>query len=605
MHEHALIAISSTAVLGAICQWFAWRLKIPAILLLLVVGIVVGPVTGMLVPDETFGDLIFPFVSLSVAIILFEGGLNLKMSEIRSTSREIFNLVTIGALVTFVATASFAILLLDLPQSLCWLLGAILVVTGPTVVIPLLRQVRPSGNVGALLKWEGIVIDPLGVLLGVLTFEAIVAGGLGELTGTIIAVCIKAGVFGTLLGVGGAYALIMMLKNYLIPDYLINPITLCTVVGVFALANSIQHESGLVTVTVMGVVLANQQHVSINHLIQFKEDLRVLLISMLFILLAARVDQSAIYNITMGQIAFVAALIFIIRPLTVFVSTFRSSLTLKEKLFLSSVAPRGIVAATISSIFALDLASYQAAGETAFVQANDIVNITFLVIVCTVVFYSLTAKFSAKILGLASPVQHGMLILGAHAWARELAKCLRSEGVLVRLIDTNSYNINSAKRDGLLAQNTNIFLDHEQGQINLGGTGKLLALTANEEINSLATLHFSDIYGWADVYSLISSDASGSQGSESIRHIRGRQLFGELVSFQKISSLFSGGGQFISSDLADEQAVEKFKEKTLEEQIPLFFIENEGIATPIVIDKPYEPSVGSRVISLSLPDRSS
>ena len=217
MAEKALIAISIMAVLGVAGQWFAWRLRQPAILFLLGLGLLVGPVLGVLDPDEVFGELIFPFVSLSVAVILFEGGLSLKLSELRSIGRDVANLVTIGVVVSFVLTTIFAHLLLDLPSALCWLLGSILVVTGPTVIIPLLRQVRPSGDIGALLKWEGIVIDPIGVILCVLCFEAISSSGFGAITGAVFAVILKAGLLGTLFGVAGALCLIILLRRYLIP----------------------------------------------------------------------------------------------------------------------------------------------------------------------------------------------------------------------------------------------------------------------------------------------------------------------------------------------------------------------------------------------------
>jgi NhaP-type Na+/H+ or K+/H+ antiporter len=292
MVEHILLSLASIIVLGIGAEWLAWRLRLPSILLLLIFGIVVGPVTGFLNPDALFGDLLLPVVSIAVAIILFEGGLNLRISELRQVGGVVRNLITIGVLVTWLIGAGAAHFLLGLNFALALLLGAILVVSGPTVIMPLLRHLRPSGQVGSILKWEGIVIDPIGAILAVLVFEAILAGGFREAAAVTVIGLLKTILIGGGIGMLGAMIMVLLLRRFWIPDFLHGAVSLTLVIAVFAGSNLLQTDSGLLAATVMGIYLANQRTVSVRHIVRFKENLRVLLISGLFILLAARLQVS-------------------------------------------------------------------------------------------------------------------------------------------------------------------------------------------------------------------------------------------------------------------------------------------------------------------------
>ena len=278
MPEHILIGLGAIIVLGVIAQWLAWRLQLPAILLLLVFGFLAGPGTGLLRPDELFGDLLFPVVSLSVAIILFEGSLSLKFHELRDGGAVVARLTTIGIAVTWLLASTAAHVAVGLSLPIALLLGAILVVTGPTVIIPLLRQVRPVGRVGSVVKWEGIVNDPIGAILAVLVFEAVVASGAG-MPSILIAGVLKALLLGSLLGLLGAALLVAILRYYAVPDSLQNSVATMLVVVVFLVSNAVQSESGLLAVTVMGIALANQRLAAIRHIYEFKENLRVILIA--------------------------------------------------------------------------------------------------------------------------------------------------------------------------------------------------------------------------------------------------------------------------------------------------------------------------------------
>ena len=258
MSEELLISLAAILVLGIGAQWLAWRISLPAILLLLIFGFIAGPVTGLINPDELFGDLLLPLVSVSVGIILFEGGLSLKFSEVRQLTGVIRNLVTIGVLVSWILTSIISYFIFGLGLQISVLLGAVLVVTGPTVIIPLLRHVRPTGRVGSIIKWEGIIIDPIGAVLAVLVFYVIISGGFQQATTVVLISIFKTLIVGAVLGLAGAKLVIVILKRHWVPDFLQNPVALMVVVFVFACSNLVQTESGLLSVTLMGIALANQ-----------------------------------------------------------------------------------------------------------------------------------------------------------------------------------------------------------------------------------------------------------------------------------------------------------------------------------------------------------
>ena len=458
-----LVGLSLVIVLGVTAQWVAWRVRVPAILLLLAAGAVAGPGSQAWTghkwfdPDQTLGAVLGPVVSLSVAIILFEGGLTLKLSELTHVGRVVRNLVTVGAAVTFTVTAVSAHLLLRLPWQLSVLLGAILVVTGPTVIGPLLRHVRPVGRVTPILKWEGIVIDPLGAVLAVLVFDAIRVGyaasavdpNAGHLTHAVHAVghvvgqavhtvapavavtVAKTALAGLTVGLAAAGLLVVMLWRYWMADHLANPFTLGLVVAAYTGAELWQTDSGLLAVTVMGIALANQRLAPFKHIHEFKESLSVLLVSGLFILLSSKLDVEQFRQMSWRTAAFVAALIVVGRPAAVWASSVGSELSWREKLFLSGIAPRGIVAAAVSSLFALRLKEAGVAG------ADQLVPVTFAVIVCTVVVYGLSAIPLARGLGLAKAGPAGFLVIGANPLARSVATAVGAAGQRVVLVDTN------------------------------------------------------------------------------------------------------------------------------------------------------------------------
>lgn len=398
MHD-PLEGIAVVVVLGIACQVLGPRLRLPPILLLLVVGFLAGAL-HLVDADELLGELLFPVVSLAVGVILFEGGLTLEIAELRGgLRRTVRRLLSIGVVVTFACVAAAAYLLLDLPGSLAVLLGAILVVSGPTVVTPLLRFLGDVGRVGTVLKFEGILVDPIGAILAVLIFQAILAEAGNEDPVNVV------GGFALTVGVGaavgglGAVALGGLLRLGQGTPQLDAPVTLALVLGALAAADALREESGLVAVTLMGVALANQRVVDLERIEQFKQTLGIVLISAIFILLSARLTWGQLTSVGWQGLVFVAVLILLVRPVAVALSTIGSELRWQERALLAWMGPRGIVAASVASVFALEL---QDAGVA---EADRLVPVTFVVILGTVLVASLTVVPVAGLLGLRQTSQ--------------------------------------------------------------------------------------------------------------------------------------------------------------------------------------------------------
>lgn len=587
------IGLTSIVVLGIAAQWLAWRLRLPSILFLLIVGFLAGPVVGLLDPDVLLGDLLFPVVSLSVAIILFEGGLSLNIAELREIGGVVRNLVSVGVLATWIMVGVLAYTLLGFSLPLAALLGAIMVVTGPTVIGPMLRHIRPDGRIGSTIKWEGIVNDPIGAILAVLVFEIIVAGGFEAgvavaAIGVLIAVLI-----GGILGVVGAGIIVLVLRRHWIPDYLQNPVALAVVLMIFTGSNLLQDESGLLSVTVMGAALASQKLVTVRHIVEFKETLRVLLLSTLFIVLAARLPTEGAGYTSHGSLLFLGALIVAVRPAAVALSTLGSNLNWKERVFLGFMAPRGIVAAAVSSLFALELV------EHGYTEAERLVPVTFLVIVGTVGVYGLTAPSVARWLGLATPRPQGLLLVGAAPWIRRAAALLAEENIRVILADSNWRNVTAARQAGLLAYYLNVLSEGAMEDLELSGVGRLLALTPNDEVNALAALRFEEIFGRSGVFQLPPTGSDIGDGSVA-KHLGGRILFGKDATHATISDRVEHGAVIKKNRLTEEFGYEAFQAR-YEDALPLFLIRESGEVLVFTATNRPAPRPGQILISLVTP----
>jgi NhaP-type Na+/H+ or K+/H+ antiporter len=594
----AVLAITTVVVLGVCAQWISARARIPSILLLLVFGLAAGPGAELVFgrspvdPDVLLGDLLLPLTSLAVAVILFEGGLGLRFSDVRPVWRTLSRLLYVGMAATWLLASGAAYLLGLLDLRLSLLLGAILVVTGPTVVGPLLRSIRPTGAVGAVLRWEGIVIDPLGATLALFVYEAFFSEG--PRAGTLLA--FRGVALTALVGFGiGALSsglLIVSFRRFWFPDHLEVPIFLMVVLAAYTGSNLVQEDSGLLTATVLGIVVGNVLKGRVKHIALFKENLQTLLIGALFIVLAARLDPADLLaSLSWRSLAFVAALVLVIRPASVLLATMGSPLRWPDRLFIAGMAPRGIVAAAVASVFALRLT------EAGLPEARFLAPLTFVSIIATVCCYGLLSGPLARRLGLAETDPQGILLLGAERWVCALAALFQEGGVTVRLIDGNLENVTAARRAGLAALHANVLSDVTTEEIGLGGIGKFAAMTANDEVNALAAQRFLNVFGREQVY-LLPPARLGKRRHDLAPSGPGRSLFSEHATNVELAARLEAGDSLRADRLTKELTFQTWRELYGQTALPLFVLSEKGRLEVFTTDHSPTPRTGDTLISM-------
>ncbi|MGM0517020.1 MAG: cation:proton antiporter [Pseudomonadota bacterium] len=597
MHDTILLSLTAIVVLGIAAQWVAWRVKVPPILLLLLIGITLGPIFGLLDPDALFGDLLFPIVSLAVGVILFEGSLTLRFRDIQGVSSTILRMVSLGAAVSWGVAAIAAHWFVGLDWPIAFLFGALVVVTGPTVIAPLLRTVRPTARVSKILRWEGIIIDPIGALLAVLVFEFIVTQSqTGAGLGGVLLPFLELVLLGMVLGAGGGWLLGQALSRHALPDYLINVTVLAAVLAVFTVSNVLAEESGLLAVTVMGIWLANMRGVPLEDILHFKETLSILFISGLFILLAARIDPATLSQVGLGAILVLAAIVFVAQPLKVWLSAIGSDLSWQEKTMIAWIGPRGIVAAAVSGLFALKLVDEGLEG------AEVIVPLTFMVIVGTVVLASLTARPLAKALGIALPEDHGVLIVGANRVSREIAKVLNKHGFRVVIADGNYSEIRQARMDGLETYYGNPVSEAADRKLDLVGIGQMFAMSAQPEINNLAAVRYRHEFGQSNVFVLQTpQEASGTENQRITSQFNARGLFRDDVSLGHLFRLMEAGAEIVSTRLTESFGYSEYQVHYQGRGELLFGITPNGNLRPLSEELQQRPGPGWLMIGLYEP----
>jgi NhaP-type Na+/H+ or K+/H+ antiporter len=577
-----MLELAGIIILGILAQWVAWRMKLPAILPLILIGLLVGPISTLFTTDGQKliapiwngshglfpGDGLYNFVSLAISIILFEGGLTLKRSEVTTVGPVITKLITIGSLVTFLAGGVAAHMIFGISWKLSFLFSSLIIVTGPTVITPILRNIPLKKDLSAILKWEGILIDPIGALVAVLVFEFISVGETQAYTKTAMIEFGKILLFGATFGFTFAHALGFMIKKNYIPHYLLNVVALSVVLGVYVVSDTFAHESGLLAVVVMGMVMGNLQLPNLKELLYFKESLSVLLISILFIMLAANIsmaDLELIYN--WNTLMLFLVIVFLIRPLGVFLSSWGSGLTLNEKLFIGWVGPRGIVAAGIASLFGSKL---HERGEPG---AEYITPLVFMIVLGTVLFNATTARYFAKLVGVFLKKSEGILIIGASKPSRIIGEYLRDNGRHVVLIDNNQTNVGKAKAYGLEAIKANIFADNLTDNIELNDMGYLMALTGNSDINEYAIDKFKSQFGENGSFRLVNTD----EMSDPERQPR-EGLFSHTDDFIKLTEAARKNPTIHEIDLNDTEHYNGLIEMTKadDEIVPVFLKKPDG-----------------------------
>lgn len=589
MSHDILNGIVVLVALGAAAQWLAWRLRFPSILVLLTVGFVAGPATGLFRPEEVLGDLTFPFVSLAAAVVLFEGGLSASVEEIRGVATAVRRLVVVGIPVTWTVLTFAAHYALGLSIEISLLLGAILVVTGPTVIGPLLRHAHPTVRVASVLKLEGIINDPIGAILAVLVFQGIKAEEAERAFSVIAFGIFKATVISVAIGLVAAWIFVKLRERALLPDFLQNAIILPFVLIAYAMANSAQAESGLLAVTVMGIALASQKRVSIEQNLEFTEHTRVLLISALFILLTARMRLGDITDLKLGALLFVGVAIFVARPLAVALSTLGSELERNEKMFIAGIAPRGVVAAAVSSVFALELQ------ESGYEEAAMLVPLTFVVIAATVLVSGLSSRPLVQWLGLERQSPQGVLLLGADELSRLIANSLGERGFRVILVDTDRVNVRLAREAGLEAHRGEILNRRLIHRLELDAIGHFAALTHDDDLNTLAVSHFRKLFGDANVHQLQPSTEAGYPRPEYAAELKG-VLFAGGATRDQLLNLIKSGATITEASVEEGLTMEEIHGRFGEDAAPLFVIDDEEAALSFIDRGDALPSTGTLIL---------
>ncbi|HHU09290.1 MAG TPA: sodium:proton antiporter [Intrasporangiaceae bacterium] len=567
-------------LVAVLCQWLAWALRVPSLLLLLIAGFALGHWQR---PDEIFGpDPLFAAVTVAVGIILFEGSLSLRFSDLRGISTPVRRLCTTVALLAWILITGAA-LLIGLDPALAVLVGAILIVTGPTVINPILRQLRPTRRVSSMLRWEGIVVDPIGAILAVLVYQVIVAFGsegtvalvVGNLATTLAISFGIAGVVGFSLG--------YLVRRHLVPDFLQAVLFLGVAIAVVVISNRLAAESGLLTVTVLGIVLANQPGLQLQQIREFKEHLQVLLVGVLFIVLAGRITTGDIVDVLPRAALFLALLILLARPVSTFLGLANTSATRRERLLLAFMAPRGIVAAAVTSVFALkfDAASTRVR-ETApglddgsaeevlahadalarlAEQAEALVPLVFLVIVGTVTIYGLGVGRLAERLGLATSRPQGILFAGASPWTISAATLLTELDIPTLIVDPDFRRLQRARMAGLTTVRTNIVSEFAVDRLELAGLGSFIGATNDDSANATAAREFAHIFGKNNSFQLTPADAAGDAKPTKAppERLLGRRVFDPAPTLDELEQRTAGGHVVKKTKLTDDFTLEDFR----------------------------------------------
>ena len=560
-----IFACALIGALGLGAQWLAWRLQAPAIVLMSLAGLTVGPVWSLifqdplLSPSETFGDVFRPIVSLAVAVILFEGGLVLKFENLRDAGAAVRRMVFVGGPLAWLLGTFAAHYAAGLDWASAVVFAGVMVVTGPTVIMPLMRQSKLSGRPAQILKWEGIVNDPIGALFAVAAFEIIRVTSLGESMIGTAAFIITAAALGTLLGIAFGIGMARAFREGWTPEYLKAPLILASIILCYALAELIEKEIGLVAVTAYGMTLANSRLAGLTELQKFKEDIAVLLVAGVFVMLTADLTPETISRaLNWNTVLFLICMLFIVRPLSVWMSTY-GTLTRNEALLLGWIAPRGIVAVAVSGLFGSLLVDLSREGRFFFSGADQITPLAFAMVFVTVVLHGFTIGPLARALGLARKEKPGVLIVGANAWSQELAKVLQASGTEVIVADTSYRRLRPSREAGLdiflgevLSEDAELKLDHAR-------FSSVVALSTNDSYNALVCSHFAPEVGRHMVYQLSLSEGEDIEDRGLSQRARGRTLIRRGRTYDGLIRDQYRGWSFSRTKLSEKYSLAQFR----------------------------------------------
>jgi NhaP-type Na+/H+ or K+/H+ antiporter len=593
MHEeHIAFAVVGVLGLGIGAQWLAWRFRVPAIILLSVAGLVAGPWLGFINPTESMGELLRPLISLCVAIILFEGGLSLQLAELKQAASGVRRLVYLGAPLAWVVCSACAYFIAGLDGATSLVFGAIMVVTGPTVIMPLLRQAALNRRTASFLKWEGIVNDPIGALLAVIVFQFFVFSGEGSGLSQVFQSLGLAMLSGLVFGGVGGWLTGVAFRAGMVPEYLKSPVMLCLVLTVYTVSNYMQHEAGLLAVTIMGIVVANMNLPGFGDMRRFKEYITIMLVSVVFVLLTADLDVSSLTSISWRGAALIAAILFVARPVAVLLATINAQMEFRERLLLAWIAPRGIVAAATAGVMGPRLvdAGYDAA---------ILLPLVFAIIFATVVSHGLTLNWLANRLGLASRHRDSVVIVGASPWTIELARTLKDLDVNVLLADSSWHNLRPARLAGIPVFYGEILSEFAEESVELAHVHTVLAATSNDAYNALVCKSIAPEVGQSQVFQLPMGGTDDDDPRTVSRQVRGNIAFDKEAVFEKLWRNYVRGYSFSKTRLSESYTYSDFLGDKTADALTILILTPDGNVQFVSAKSSVEPKIGDTVVYFS------
>ena len=599
MEHHLTVIIVAIVALGVGAQWLAWRTHLPAIILLAVAGLLAGPVFGLIDPTAELGNRLPSLISLCVAIILFEGGLNLQLHELKVAAAGVRRLVYAGVPIAWGLSSAAAHYIGGLGWPVASIFGAIMVVTGPTVIMPMLRQARLNRRTASYFKWEGIVNDPIGALLAVLVFQFIsfqdlgisgVARGLGW-----------ALLSGGLLGGVGGWLTGMAFKKGMVPEYLKSPVMLGLVLVVYVLSNQLQSEAGLLAVTIMGITVGNMRLAGIQDMKRFKEYITVMLVAVVFVILTADLDREVLGRIDWRGAALVAAILLVTRPATIMLATIGAGMDIRDRLLLSWIAPRGIVAAATAGVMASALANRatEIGGPDAALLAADaqqLLPLVFAVIFATVFFHGISIRSLARRLELATGDQATLLIVGASPWSVALGAKLTEINVDVLIADSSWQKLRSARLAGVPVFYGEILSDFAEESVEISHVGTVLAATSNDAYNALVCTALSHEVGRSKVFQLPMGGGDDEDPRAVSRPLRGQQAFDSDSVFERLWRLHVRGWKFYRTRITENYTYSDFLRDFPAEAIQILLLYADGSFRLMSPADTREPAVGATIL---------
>ncbi|WP_339213059.1 sodium:proton antiporter [Ornithinibacillus sp. FSL M8-0202] len=597
MEPSLLLEVMLIFFLGIGSQWVAWRFRMPAIVVMAVTGLLIGPVLGFINPEEDFGSLYSPIISVAVAIILFEGSLNLSFKELRGLGKPVFRISTVGAFIAWILGSLTAHYIAGLSWAVAFVIGGLFIVTGPTVIMPLLRQAKLKPRPAKILKWEGIIVDPIGALLAVFAFEIIVYLTSNDPDGTALIMFFAASMFAAVFGWLCGRAIGFIFERGHIPEFLKSPAVFTVVILCFTVADEIMHETGLLSVTAMGITLANMGISSVADMRHFKENISILLISAIFIMLTASLQIDTILEIfSPNIIGYVLLMMFLVRPLSIFLSTFRTGLTFNEKLLVGWIAPRGIVALTVSSYFATILL------DAGYEDAEILTTLTFGLVFFTVIAHGFSIGWLAKRLNLSMEGRPGTLIVGSNKFTVELAKSLAKVNVPIIIVDRSWQKLKLAREAGVPFYHEEFLSEQTEHHLDTIPYEYLIAATDSNSYNALVCTTFMPEYGRTNVFKVSPYDKV-SKSTEIVSKVGGRILFKQEVNLEDLIEKVESGFVFRQTMITEQYSYKQYLDEKDEETVFLYIIKPSGKINYYSEEMRTVPSAGDIIVSLMPPTK--